>query len=37
LGRLQVCPFTKQPLNRNQIKALTKTTIELYRDKIVAQ
>lgn len=29
------CPFTKQPLNRDQIKALLPTNIEIYRDRII--
>ena len=36
LSESKKCPFTKQPLQRHQIKALTPSNIESYRDRIVA-
>lgn len=30
------CPFTKQPLNPEQLVVLTKANVERYRDRIVA-
>lgn len=35
LGENGKCPFTKQPLNAEQCKVLTKHNIELYRDRII--
>ena len=35
LAEHSVCPFTKQPLQWEQCKLLTKTNIHLYRDQII--
>jgi hypothetical protein len=36
LSESKCCPFTKQPLRRDQITALNENNIEHFRDKIVA-
>ena len=35
LGSTHICPFTKQPLQWEQIKVLTKSNIHLYKDRII--
>ena len=35
LAEAQQCPFTKQPLQWEQCKVLTKNNLHLYKDRII--